>query len=202
VLPLPEWLLELAESACPLPGGRVHPNHLLEELEARLDRRFGPEPALADSRRPWFVRAGTRLTLNRERVADQQLRSEQVLAAAAELLAAHPGIAKVWSPQQIDAGRGQSALAELYANSWDRERAGDLALQVARDCLLSTYPFGTSHGSPYGYDRAVPLIFYGAGVAAGQVDGPAATVDIAPTLAKLLGVEAPHPLDGRALQLD
>jgi hypothetical protein len=202
VLPLPEWLLELAESACPLPGGRVHPDPLLKELEARLDRRFGPEPARADPPRPWFARAGTRLTLNRERVAAQQLRSESVLAVAVELLEAHPGIAKVWSLQQIDAGRGKSALAELYSNSWDRERAGDLALQVARDCLLSSYPFGTSHGSPYDYDRAVPLIFYGAGVAAGKVDGPAATVDIAPTLATLLGVEAPLPLDGRVLPLD
>ena len=92
-------------------------------------------------------------------------------------------------------------LATLYANSWDPERAGDLALQVERDCLLSRYPFGTSHGSPHAYDRAVPLIFYGPGVAAGQVTGPAATVDIAPTLANLLGVEAPQPLDGRALPL-
>jgi predicted AlkP superfamily pyrophosphatase or phosphodiesterase len=201
VLSVPEWLLELAESACPLPGGRFHPGPLLRELELQLDRRFGSEAAQTDSQRPWFVRAGLRLTLNRERVAAQELRSESVLAVAAELLAAHPGIAKVWSPRQIDAGRGRSVLATLYANSWDPERAGDLALQVERDCLLSGYPFGTSHGSPYAYDRAVPLIFYGAGVAAGQVTGPAATVDIAPTLANLLGVEAPHPLDGRALPL-
>ncbi len=92
-------------------------------------------------------------------------------------------------------------MAQLYANSWDRDRAGDLALQVARDCLLTTYPFGTGHGSPYAYDRDVPLIFYGAGVAPGRVDGAAAPVDIAPTLAHLLGVEAPESLEGRVLRL-
>ena len=38
------------------------------------------------------------------------------------------------------------------------ERGGDLAIQISRDCLLTSYVFGTSHGSPYPYDRAVPLI--------------------------------------------
>jgi predicted AlkP superfamily pyrophosphatase or phosphodiesterase len=201
VLALPEWLLELAESACPLPGGRIDPDELLRELESRLDRRFGAEPAPAAPGRPWFVRAGTRLSLNRERTRAQGVRPESVLALAAELIAAHPGIAKVWTAEDVEAGRGHSALADLYANSWDRERGGDLALQVARDCLLSSYASGTSHGSPYGYDRAVPLVFYGAGVAAGRIEGPAAPVDIAPTLASLLGIEAPDSLDGRVLRL-
>ena len=41
------------------------------------------------------------------------------------------------------------------------------------------------HGSPYEYDRHVPLIFLGAGVTPGMSDQRARTVDIAPTLAFL-----------------
>ena len=92
-------------------------------------------------------------------------------------------------------------MATFYRNSWN-ERTGDIAIQVAEDCLLAGRRIATSHGSPYGYDRAVPLIFWGPGVERGRVPGPAATVDIAPTLAPLLGISVPDDLDGRPLPLE
>jgi len=58
---------------------------------------------------------------------------------------------------------------------------------------------GTGHGSPYYYDRHVPLIFYGAGVEAGTSSNPVRTVDIAPTLAGLAGIVTPSDLDGQPL---
>lgn len=56
-----------------------------------------------------------------------------------------------------------------------------------------------THGSPYAYDRHVPMIFMGAGVAAGVSDLPVRTVDVAPTLARLAGLQVPAGLDGRAV---
>jgi predicted AlkP superfamily pyrophosphatase or phosphodiesterase len=58
---------------------------------------------------------------------------------------------------------------------------------------------GTSHGTPYWYDRHVPMIFLGPGIPAGRDAARAATVDFAPTLARLLGVPAPPDVDGRVL---
>jgi predicted AlkP superfamily pyrophosphatase or phosphodiesterase len=58
---------------------------------------------------------------------------------------------------------------------------------------------GTSHGTPYWYDRHVPMIFLGPGIPAGRDATRAATVDFAPTLARLLGIPAPSDLDGRVL---
>lgn len=55
------------------------------------------------------------------------------------------------------------------------------------------------HGSPYAYDRLVPVIFYGAGVPARRLDEGGRTVDVAPTLAALAGVPHPSNLDGKAL---
>lgn len=60
-------------------------------------------------------------------------------------------------------------------------------------------PGGTTHGSPYRYDRHVPLVFFGAGVGAGVSDRPVRTVDIAPTLADLVGITVPDDLDGVSL---
>jgi predicted AlkP superfamily pyrophosphatase or phosphodiesterase len=55
------------------------------------------------------------------------------------------------------------------------------------------------HGSPYRYDRHVPLMFMGRGIDAGTSDERVRTVDLAPTLAKLLGVPVPADRAGRAL---
>lgn len=55
------------------------------------------------------------------------------------------------------------------------------------------------HGSPYAYDRRVPLYLLGAGVPHGVSDGLARTVDVAPTLAQLLGIPVPVPINGRSL---
>jgi arylsulfatase A-like enzyme len=58
---------------------------------------------------------------------------------------------------------------------------------------------GTGHGTPYWYDRHVPLLFMGPGISAGRDSTRAATVDLAPTLARALGVPVPSNVDGHPL---
>jgi hypothetical protein len=53
-----------------------------------------------------------------------------------------------------------------------------------------------SHGSPRDYDSHVPLIFAGAGITPGKRSQFVRTVDLAPTLAQLLGVKPSERLDG------
>lgn len=60
---------------------------------------------------------------------------------------------------------------------------------------------GTGHGTPYWYDRHVPVLFMGPGVAMGRDSTRAATVDVAPTLARMLGIAAPAELDGKVLDV-
>jgi hypothetical protein len=58
---------------------------------------------------------------------------------------------------------------------------------------------GSTHGTPYWYDRHVPMIFLGPGIPAGRDATRVGTVDFAPTLARLSGISAPKDLDGRPL---
>src|SRR5919108_5649310 len=55
------------------------------------------------------------------------------------------------------------------------------------------------HGQPTDLDAHVPLIFWGAGVRRGEYGARVRTVDIAPTLARLLDLTPAEPLDGHAL---
>ena len=50
---------------------------------------------------------------------------------------------------------------------------------------------GTDHASPYTYDTHVPLAFYGLPFQAGTYRTHAEPVDLAATLASLLGINAP-----------
>ena len=58
---------------------------------------------------------------------------------------------------------------------------------------------GTDHGSPYSYDTHVPLAFYGRPFQAGVYHQHAEPVDLAATLASLLGTNAPSSAVGHVL---
>lgn len=58
---------------------------------------------------------------------------------------------------------------------------------------------GTDHGSPYNYDTHVPLAFYGVPFQPGTYRSHAEPVDLASTLASLLGINAPTHSIGRVL---
>lgn len=56
------------------------------------------------------------------------------------------------------------------------------------------------HGSPSDDDTHVPLVFYGAGVTPGKHTEFARVVDLAPTLASMLGVRPLETIDGHVLK--
>jgi arylsulfatase A-like enzyme len=55
------------------------------------------------------------------------------------------------------------------------------------------------HGQPTDLDAHVPLIFMGADIQRGTYERRVSTVDIAPTLARLLELTPAEPLDGHVL---
>lgn len=58
---------------------------------------------------------------------------------------------------------------------------------------------GTDHGSPYSYDRHVPLALFGFPFVPGTYRTAVEPVDLAPTLASLLGIDPPTHASGRVL---
>lgn len=131
---------------------------------------------------------------------DPRARSERVAAA----LEATPEIAKAIPLHRLLEGPTGDTILDLFRNSMSTERYTsryrDYGVEVVwQEGMLANRGYGTTHGSPWLYDRAVPLIFLGGGVPAGRSDERVATVDFAPTLAALAGVAVPDDLDGRAI---
>jgi arylsulfatase A-like enzyme len=53
---------------------------------------------------------------------------------------------------------------------------------------------------PHDSDANVPVLFWGEGVRAGAYSDEVRTVDMAPTLAAILGIKPTEPLDGVILR--
>jgi predicted AlkP superfamily pyrophosphatase or phosphodiesterase len=124
------------------------------------------------------------------------------LGELAKALAAQEGVHRVYDPAAVLAGKHDAdPLAQRLKHSIRPDRSGDLLVILKEDVLLHDKVPGTSHGSPWDYDARVPLVFWGKGVKAGRYDAPAAVVDLAPTLARLLGFDYPAG-DGGALRME
>jgi arylsulfatase A-like enzyme len=63
-----------------------------------------------------------------------------------------------------------------------------------------TAPDWVNHGTPHDYDNRVPILFWGTPFKAGRYNGRARAVDIAPTLAEVLGISPTEVLDGQVLR--
>lgn len=75
----------------------------------------------------------------------------------------------------------------------------ELVVTLRPHSVWTNLPFAM-HGTPDDLDAKVPIIFYGAPFKPGRYTEVARVVDMAPTLAQLLGVQPGEPLDGHVLR--
>ncbi len=186
VAPLPEVLAERR-----MPGGRLPARTVLDAIQAALAARFG------EGR--WVVGSSTAGTyLNRDLIGSKRLDEGQVEEAAAKAAMGVPHVLRAYTRAQLAAGRvGDDPIGRAVANGFYWSRSGDIFIVVEPYWIEAKQ--GATHGSPFGYDTHVPVIFMGPGVKPGRYHWAIAPNDIAPTLATLLGVETPSCSAGRAL---
>jgi predicted AlkP superfamily pyrophosphatase or phosphodiesterase len=87
----------------------------------------------------------------------------------------------------------------LYRNSFHEPRSPHFMVRLAEYYYVDDSQGATGHGSPYDYDRHVPIIFMGGGVKMARHEKDCGPEDIAPTLGKMAGVEMPLEADTRLL---
>ena len=93
-----------------------------------------------------------------------------------------------------------SGYARKMQNSFYPRRSGDVIINLMPGWIEEHDHKRSSSGSMYGYDTRVPLIFYGAGILPRQIDRPVDMTAVAPTLCRLLGIEAPAASEGTVLE--
>src|SRR5579872_4585751 len=106
--------------------------------------------------------------------------------------------ARLYQNATLRGALGRDPVDNRVRNGFNAARGPDVF--TVTDPYYMFTATGTTHGSPYGYDTHVPVIFLGtARIRAGTYAGTIGVEDIAPTLATLLAIETPSGNMGRVL---
>ncbi|MBV1918833.1 MAG: alkaline phosphatase family protein [Sphingomonadaceae bacterium] len=134
-----------------------------------------------------------------------------VLSALTEHLRGAPQVVDAFTFEElavtpIPGGSPQDwSLRQRARASFHQDISGDLTVMLARGVVPFAPRRGlvTTHGSPWDYDRRVPILFWRKGLTGLEQPAPVETVDIAPTLAAMLGLDVAEGIfDGRCLDID
>ncbi|MBC7434724.1 MAG: alkaline phosphatase family protein [Bdellovibrionales bacterium] len=175
-----------------LDAGRFDSAAALVRVNAALEKTF---------EQPRLVRgySGSGLLLDRKRVADARLDMAVVTEAARAALLTEPAIGAAYTRAEFMSGsRAGAPFFGQMEKSWHKDVSGEVQFVFKPNWIAGSAP--ATHGSPYEADTQVPILMYGPRwIKPGRFDARVEVVDIAPTLAAMLGVPAPSASEGRVL---
>ncbi|WP_414662816.1 alkaline phosphatase family protein [Horticoccus sp. 23ND18S-11] len=190
VAPIPEQVKARSPGVS---AGRIDNARLLKTCEAALDRAFGP---LSDGRH-WLVVDESSLLFLRGVLQEKKVAQPAAEKVVRDALLTLEFVEAAYTRSDLEAGVALGPYGVATLLSFNRERSGDLYYQMKPYWV--DRKTGTNHGAPYTYDTHVPLLWFGAGITPGVRTERVGVDDIAPTLARLLGLVAPPMSQGRVL---
>lgn len=102
----------------------------------------------------------------------------------------------------VRTGPSQRFILRMFARAYFPGRSGQIFLVPRENEVIapldSLHPF--THGTPWDYDTAIPMLFYGPSyIRSGDFSDRATHQDVVPSLAKLLRLELPPTVTGSVL---
>ena len=184
-LALPEYRQKMG-----LPGGRIsRPERktAIQDVFILLEKHYGSSD--------FVVNDGLGFYYDLDRMRELDIKKTDVDTIICERVEKVTGIARVLTKDEIFSSHsGDKVLARLK-NSFHPVKSPDLWI-LQEKYWVTKYPRGTGHGTPYDYDTHVPLLFSKAGQKKTTVSRKIMMVDIAPTIAAMLGINIPKGIDG------
>jgi len=184
VAPLPAFAKTLR-----LPAANLDAKALREQINSLLSKKYAKKADYVlelDYPLAW---------LNQDAFAEHK--ESEAEADAGEAMK-QAGLAGYFTKSQL--ARGETPPTEIgrrYAHSYSPE-GGWYVIGIPSPFNVGTAK-GTDHATPFSYDTHVPLAFYGLAFQPGTYRTHAEPVDLAVTLASLLGINAPAQATGRVL---
>jgi hypothetical protein len=129
--------------------------------------------------------------LNQRLLAARGLSTADVAETLAGYLRRQTGVQAVYTRAQIENGPADDEILRKLRKSYYADRCGDLAIVSKPYYQITSYPTGTSHGTPHAYDTFVPLVVAGPGVPVGRSDDAVTPQVVVPFLAWAAGVAPP-----------
>jgi predicted AlkP superfamily pyrophosphatase or phosphodiesterase len=168
-------------------GRRINGKELVQELNAYLDQRHHYTHLIIGTK-------GHQLYLDTKILHGMSKKKrDTIISDLQEVLASYDGIKKAWTDHELLSINAPVYSAEYYfRQQLFPGRSGTLIMQVYPYTIIGSHTYGTSHKTPYTHNTHVPLIWYQQGtIQKKQIHKKVLTVQIAPTLAHILGIPQP-----------
>jgi predicted AlkP superfamily pyrophosphatase or phosphodiesterase len=175
-----------------IPSANLDAAKIEAQINAALTAKFSPgHPAS-------YVKLDYPLAwLDQDAFAAAHVHEHDAEAAVGEAMK-QTGVRDFYTKSQLAEGEvPNTPLGRKYLNSYSPE--GSWYVMGVPDIYTVGPGKGTDHTSPYNYDTHVPLAFYGLPFLPGTYRANIEPVDLAPTFASLLGINAPTHSVGRVL---
>ena len=186
VAPVPE-----TNNARRMPGGRLPAGVIRTAVQAALILRYGAGDWVSST-------SDQAIYINRRLEVDKGLDPEDVERTAEQAVLALPHVFRVYTRGRLLRGQvGDDPVGRAVLHGFNQQRSPDLVVLLEPYWMLAAR--GTTHGSAFGYDNHVPIVFMGPGIRPGRYHMPVLVNDIAPTLAAILKIETPSGSAGRVL---
>jgi predicted AlkP superfamily pyrophosphatase or phosphodiesterase len=141
--------------------------------------------------------------LNQDVIREKHLDPAEVERAVAAELMKLDGIALAISSTALKENNLPSTrIINTILRNFNPQRSGDIFVVFESGSFLRTadgLPAASSHGSPWRYDTYVPVVFAGGSLKPRRIYREIETVDVAPTLAAILGTKPPSGARGAPL---
>jgi hypothetical protein len=148
----------------------------------------------------WTFEEGVFFVRNPATFDNAKMKPDSVAQAFSVELRKVPGVLRVdLFTNLAKTNQARDKIARRWLHMFDPGGAARLAVTLTPYSYWRSTTYAT-HGTPHDADANVPVLFWGTGVRSGVFADEVRTVDIAPTLAALLGVTPTETLDGVVLK--
>ncbi len=134
--------------------------------------------------------ANNALYLNHRILLEKHLAIEAIREEVATFLLQMRGVATAISASSLRNTSFADGRSRLVQQSFYATRSGDILIDFMPGWIIEDSAVRSASDAGYNYDRKVPLIIYGTGIA-GSYSEEVSMVMVAPTIARLLGIEQP-----------
>lgn len=191
VTPMPESAWARGDTS----AHHVRMDAVLQSWHSRMQQSTGEARPIL-----WF--SSGMIALNRRGLMNRGVRMDTLLERMKRDLERIPGVARVQT--RADLARRTDTTRDDVTRRWRRSFEPDSPAEL----FVTLHPGSTfsppggpaQHGQNATLETHVALVLWGPGIRPGRYDEKASVVDIAPTLAHLLGVAPAERLDGTILQ--
>ncbi|MFI3282479.1 MAG: alkaline phosphatase family protein [Rikenellaceae bacterium] len=176
------------------PKGRFSASQFMVLTNSFLRARYGDDS--------WVLGyQGRNLYLNHELIFKHNLSVGEVQNEVASFALQFRGVAHAITASAMRSGHFGSGYGQKMQNSFYPRRSGDVVLNFMPGWIEEREGVRADAGSTYRYDNHVPLIIYGEGYFLRQSISRELSMEcVAPTLARIMGIESPAAADGEPIE--